>query len=82
MNIERHLLGAAGAVDASFTALALRDQVVPGTLNPHEPDALAQGLDMVALQPQRMALTHPMLNRFGFGGVNATLILRRWLHAE
>lgn len=76
-----HLLGAAGAVAAIFTTLALRDQVVPGTLNLHTPDALAEGLDLVALRPRPMALTHAMLNGFGFGGVNATLILRRWTEA-
>ena len=76
-----HLLGAAGAVAAIFTTLALRDQVVPGTLNLHTPDALAEGLDLVALRSRPMALTHAMLNGFGFGGVNATLILRRWTEA-
>jgi len=76
-----HLLGAAGAVAAIFTTLALRDQAVPGTLNLHTPDALAEGLDLVALRPRPMALTHAMLNGFGFGGVNATLILRRWTEA-
>ena len=54
------------------------DQVVPGALNLHTPDALADGLDRVALRPRRMKVTHAMLNGFGFGGVNATLILRRW----
>lgn len=73
-----HLLGAAGAVATIFTVQALRDQVVPGTLNLHAPDELAQGLDLVALTPRRMALTHAMVNGFGFGGVNATLVLRRW----
>src|SRR3989344_5613557 len=73
-----HLLGAAGAVAAIFTTLALRDQVVPGTLNLHTPVALAEGLDLVALRPRPMALSHAMLNGFGFGGVNATLVLRRW----
>ncbi|RZJ14989.1 MAG: beta-ketoacyl-[acyl-carrier-protein] synthase II [Acidovorax sp.] len=73
-----HLLGAAGAVAAIFSVLALRDQVVPGTLNLHTPDEQAQGLDLVALAPRRMALTHAMVNGFGFGGVNATLVLRRW----
>ena len=73
-----HLLGAAGAVATIFTVLALRDQVVPGTLNLHAPDELAQGLDLVAMTPRRMALTHAMVNGFGFGGVNATLVLRRW----
>ena len=76
-----HLLGAAGAVAAIFTTLALRDQVVPGTLNLRAPDALAEGLNLVALRPRPMALTHAMLNGFGFGGVNATLILRRWTEA-
>ena len=73
-----HLLGAAGAVAAIFTTLALRDQVVPGTLNLQQPDDLAEGLDMVALHPRKMALQHAMLNGFGFGGVNATLVLKRW----
>ncbi|MDH4415902.1 MAG: beta-ketoacyl-ACP synthase II [Acidovorax sp.] len=73
-----HLLGAAGAVAAIFTALALRDQVVPGTLNLQQPDDLAEGLDMVALRPRKMALHHAMVNGFGFGGVNATLLLKRW----
>ena len=40
--------------------------------------AMAQGLDPVALEPRCMALEHAMLNGFGFGGVNATLVLRRW----
>ena len=73
-----HLLGAAGAVAAIFTTLALRDQVVPGTLNLQQPDELAEGLDMVALRPRKMALQHAMVNGFGFGGVNATLLLKRW----
>ncbi|MGQ0712059.1 MAG: hypothetical protein ACT4NV_20195, partial [Rhodoferax sp.] len=81
--ISGHDPGIAGHVRpeypaAIFTALALRDQVVPGTLNLHEPDALAQGLDLVALQPRRMALEYAMCNGFGFGGVNASLVLRRW----
>ncbi|MFI8618708.1 beta-ketoacyl-ACP synthase II [Acidovorax sp. NPDC077693] len=77
-----HLLGAAGAVAAIFTVLALRDQVVPGTLNLHTPDEQAAGLDMVALAARPMALSHAMVNGFGFGGVNATLVLRRWPHGQ
>lgn len=73
-----HLLGAAGAVAAIFTTLALRDQIVPGTLNLEQPDELAEGLDMVALTSRPMAMEHAMLNGFGFGGVNATLVLKRW----
>lgn len=77
-----HLLGAAGAVATIFAVLVLRDQVVPGTLNLHAPDELAQGLDLVALAPRPMALTHAMVNGFGFGWVNATLVLRRWPVAD
>ena len=73
-----HLLGAAGAVATVFTVLALRDQTVPGTLNLHTPDAQAEGLDLVGPGARPMALSHAMVNGFGFGGVNATLVLRRW----
>ena len=73
-----HLLGAAGGVAAIFCALALRDQVVPATLNLVHPDELAAGLDLVIGEPRRMPLRHAMFNGFGFGGVNATAILRRW----
>jgi len=73
-----HLLGAAGGVAAVFTVLALRDQVVPGTLNLTQPDPLAGGLDLVALHARPTAIEHAMLNGFGFGGVNASLVFRRW----
>jgi 3-oxoacyl-[acyl-carrier-protein] synthase II len=73
-----HLLGAAGGVAAIFTALALRDQVVPMTLNLDRPDVLAEGLDIVHGAPRRMALVHAMANGFGFGGVNASLVFKRW----
>ncbi|AVS68605.1 beta-ketoacyl-[acyl-carrier-protein] synthase II [Paracidovorax avenae] len=73
-----HLLGAAGAVAAIFTALALRDQVVPATRNLVQPDALAEGLDLVAGSARPMLLQHALVNGFGFGGVNASLVLGRW----
>lgn len=73
-----HLLGAAGGVAAIFTVLALRDQVVPGTLNLKQPDPLAEGLDIVALKARSTAIENAMLNGFGFGGVNASLVFRRW----
>ncbi|WP_041828567.1 beta-ketoacyl-ACP synthase II [Paracidovorax avenae] len=73
-----HLLGAAGAVAAIFTALALRDQVVPATRNLVQPDALAEGLDLVAGSARPMPLQHALVNGFGFGGVNASLVLGRW----
>jgi len=73
-----HLLGAAGAVEAIFTAMALREQVTPPTLNLHEPDAASMGLDLVRLQARSMAMEYALSNGFGFGGVNASLVLRRW----
>ena len=73
-----HLLGAAGAVAAIFTVLALRDQVAPATLNLVEPDPLAEGIDLVAGSARPMAMEHALVNGFGFGGVNASLLLRRY----
>ncbi len=73
-----HLLGAAGAVEAIFTVQALRDQVAPPTLNLHEPDALANGLNLVALRAQTMPMEYALSNGFGFGGVNASIVFRRW----
>lgn len=73
-----HLLGAAGGIEAIFTVLALRDQVVPPTLNLVNPDDAATGLDLVALKPRKMAITHALSNGFGFGGVNASVLFRRW----
>lgn len=73
-----HMLGAAGAAAAIFTVLALRDQIVPPLLNLENPDPLAAGLDLVAGKARAQPIEHAMLNGFGFGGVNATLILRRF----
>ena len=73
-----HLLGAAGAVAAIFTVLALRDQMAPATRNLVEPDPLAQGLDLIAGAARPWAMEHALVNGFGFGGVNASLVLRRW----
>ncbi|MDZ7322346.1 beta-ketoacyl-ACP synthase II [Kosakonia sacchari] len=73
-----HLLGAAGGIEAIFTILALRDQVVPPTLNLHHPDAEAEGLHLVALTAQPLEIRYALSNGFGFGGVNASLLLKRW----
>ncbi|OKO69934.1 beta-ketoacyl-ACP synthase II [Bradyrhizobium sp. NAS96.2] len=73
-----HLLGAAGGVEAIFTILALRDQVAPPTLNLENADPAAQGIDLVANTARRMAIEHAISNGFGFGGVNASLVFRRW----
>jgi 3-oxoacyl-[acyl-carrier-protein] synthase II len=73
-----HLLGAAGGVEAIFTVLALRDQVAPPILNLENCDAAAEGVDLVARAARPMAMEHAISNGFGFGGVNASVILRRW----
>lgn len=70
-----HLLGAAGAVEAIFSILAIRDGVMPPTINLDNPD---EGCDLnfVAHSAQRRKLTHTMSNSFGFGGTNGTLIFK------
>lgn len=73
-----HLLGAAGGLEAIFTILALRDQVAPPTLNLNDPDDAAEGIDLVAKVARPMAMDHAISNGFGFGGVNASIVLRRW----
>ncbi|MNY09236.1 3-oxoacyl-[acyl-carrier-protein] synthase 2 [compost metagenome] len=71
-----HLLGAAGAVEAIFSILALRDQVAPPTINLDEPD---EGCDLnfVAHKAQAMPIDVAVSNSFGFGGTNGTLVFRR-----
>ena len=73
-----HLLGAAGGIEAIFTVLALRDQIVPPTLNLTNPDEAAKGLDLVGVQARKMPIEYALSNGFGFGGVNASALFRRW----
>ncbi|WP_183439563.1 beta-ketoacyl-ACP synthase II [Pseudoduganella violacea] len=72
-----HLLGAAGGVEAIFTVLALRDQMAPPTLNLTQPDAAAEGIDIVSGAARKIATDYALSNGFGFGGVNASLLFRR-----
>ena len=72
-----HLLGAAGAVEAIFSILALRDQVAPPTINLDNPDEGCD-LDLVAHQAKAMALDVVLSNSFGFGGTNGSLVFRRF----
>ncbi|WP_026187526.1 beta-ketoacyl-ACP synthase II [Ensifer sp. BR816] len=73
-----HLLGAAGGLEAIFTILALRDQVAPPTLNLNAPDPAGDGIDFVANKSQPMQMNYAITNGFGFGGVNASALFRRW----
>ena len=68
-----HLLGAAGAVEAVFSVLALRDQVVPPTLNLHNPPDFAR-VDLVPHEAKRRPVETVLSNSFGFGGTNACLV--------
>jgi 3-oxoacyl-[acyl-carrier-protein] synthase II len=73
-----HLLGAAGGLEAIFTLLAIRDQVVPPTLNFDNPDPASAGVDIVHGQARPMAIEYALSNGFGFGGVNASVLFKRW----
>lgn len=72
-----HMLGAAGAVEAAFAILALRDQVIPPTINLDAPDPECD-LDYVPHQAREASLDVVLSNSFGFGGTNGSLIFRRF----
>ena len=71
-----HLLGAAGAVEAIFCILAMRDQVVPPTINLDNP-SVATAIDLVPHQARKRPVNVALSNSFGFGGTNASLVFRR-----
>lgn len=73
-----HLLGAAGGIEAVFTVLSLRDQLAPATLNLDNPDEAAAGLDLVRGSARPMPMEYALSNGFGFGGVNASVLFKRW----
>jgi 3-oxoacyl-[acyl-carrier-protein] synthase II len=72
-----HLLGAAGGLEAGISALALRDQVLPPTINYEHPDPECD-LDFVPNTARKAAVRHVLSNSFGFGGTNGALLFRRW----
>ncbi len=71
-----HLLGAAGAVEAIFTVLALRDQIAPPTINLDNPSVETK-IDLVPNKAKPMKIEYALSNSFGFGGTNASLILKK-----
>lgn len=73
-----HLLGAAGGIEAIFTALAIRDQIAPMTLNLDNQDEAAVGIDIVHGKARPMKIEYALSNGFGFGGVNASVLFRRY----
>ena len=71
-----HLLGGAGAVEAIFCVLAIRDQIVPPTLNLDNPDEGTEGVDLVPKVAKKRVVRAALNNSFGFGGTNASVIVK------
>jgi 3-oxoacyl-[acyl-carrier-protein] synthase II len=74
-----HLLGAAGAIEAAFSILAIRDSVIPPTINLDnlDPKCAETGLDFTAHTAVRKPVTAAMSNSFGFGGTNVSLVFKK-----
>jgi 3-oxoacyl-[acyl-carrier-protein] synthase II len=72
-----HLLGAAGGLEAAIAALAIRDGVVPPTINLDNPDEAAAGYDLVPHHARQKKLKVALSNSFGFGGTNVALVFKR-----
>ncbi len=72
-----HLLGGAGAVESIFCILAIRDQIVPPTLNLDNPDEGTEGVDLVPHTPRKRPVNAVLNNSFGFGGTNASLVMKK-----
>ncbi|MCB5424718.1 beta-ketoacyl-ACP synthase II [Altererythrobacter sp. CC-YST694] len=72
-----HLLGGAGAVESIFCILALRDQIVPPTLNLDNPSESCEGVDLVPYTAKKRPVRAVLNNSFGFGGTNASLVMKQ-----
>ncbi len=73
-----HLLGGAGGLEAGITILALRDQILPPTINLENQDEDTIGMDFVPNVARRATLDYALSNSFGFGGTNSALVFKRW----
>jgi len=73
-----HLLGGAGGLEAGITVLALRDQILPPTINLENPDPETAGMDLVPNHSRKAEIEYAMSNSFGFGGTNGALLFHRW----
>ena len=70
-----HLLGAAGAIEAIFSVLSIRDDICPPTINLDNPD-FSCDLNYSPKNPTKKSIQHSLSNSFGFGGTNATLVFK------
>jgi len=73
-----HLLGGAGGLEAGITVLALRDQILPPTVNLENQDPETDNMDFVPNQARKISFEYAMSNSFGFGGTNGALLFKRW----
>ena len=73
-----HLLGGAGGLEAGVTVLALRDQILPPTINLENQDSGTGEMDFVPNHARKVSVEYAMSNSFGFGGTNGALLFRKW----
>ena len=73
-----HLLGGAGGLEAGITALALRDQILPPTINLENQDPGTGNMDFVPNHARKAPIEYAMSNSFGFGGTNGALLFKKW----
>jgi 3-oxoacyl-[acyl-carrier-protein] synthase II len=73
-----HLLGGAGGLEAGITVLALRDQILPPTINLENQDPDTMNMDFVPNHARKAQVEYALSNSFGFGGTNGALLFRRW----
>ena len=73
-----HLLGGAGGLEAGLTVLALRDQIVPPTINLVNQDETTIGMDFIPNHARKVSMDYALSNSFGFGGTNGSLVFKRW----
>ncbi|MGH9691357.1 MAG: beta-ketoacyl-ACP synthase II [Candidatus Acidiferrales bacterium] len=76
-SMSGHLLGGAGGLEAGISVLALRDQILPPTINQENPDP-ACDLDYIPNHARKAEVNYALSNSFGFGGTNASLLFKRW----
>mgnify|MGYP000114932743 CR=1 FL=1 len=73
-----HTLGAAGAIESIFSIMSLRTGVIPPTINLEKPDEISKGLNLIGSKAVKRQITYVLSNAFGFGGVNASLVFKKW----
>jgi 3-oxoacyl-[acyl-carrier-protein] synthase II len=73
-----HLLGGAGGLEAGVSVLALRDQILPPTINLENQDPDTKEMDFVPNRARKASLDYAISNSFGFGGTNGAIVFKRW----